>query len=142
MARIRELLGNRETYYVAAEMTVQQAARYMLEKNVGAVPVLEGDKLVGVLSERDIVRRILMANRDWTETKVEDVMTSDPLTVKSSDDHEECMLLMKRHTFRHLPVVEEGRLVGFVSLRDLLLYEVDEKDIEVRMMRLYMEQGA
>lgn len=142
MARIRELLNGRDTYFVRAEQTAQQAGRFMLEKNVGAVPVLSGDQLVGVLSERDLVRRILMHNRDWTTVAVSNVMTPDPLTVKSSDEAQECMLLMKHHGFRHLPVVDEGKLVGFLSMRDLLLHEIDEKEIEVRMMRAYMVQGA
>ncbi len=138
MARIRELLNNRETYFVSDDFTAQQAGRYMLEKNVSAVPVMRGPELVGVLSERDFVRRILMHGRDWTALKVSDVMTPEPLTVKSTDDVQECMLLMKHHGFRHLPVVDDGKLMGFVSLRDLLLNEIDEKEIEVRMMRAYM----
>ncbi len=138
MARIRELLNNRETYFVRDDDTAQQAGRYMLEKNVSAVPVMRGQELVGVLSERDFVRRILMHGRDWTALRVSDVMTPEPLTVKSTDDVQECMLLMKHHGFRHLPVVDDGKLMGFVSLRDLLLNEIDEKEIEVRMMRAYM----
>jgi CBS domain-containing protein len=142
MARIRELLNNRQTYFVLADITAQEAARFMLERNVSAVPVVRDEALVGVLSERDLVRRILMPGRDWKVTKVSEVMTPDPLTVKSTDDVPECMLLMKHHGFRHLPVVDDGKLSGFLSMRDLLLQEIDEKEIEVRMMRAYMVQGA
>ncbi|SRR6266568_4410744 len=138
MARIRELLAGRETFYVQSNMTAKDAAQYMAEKNVGAVPVLEGSALVGVLSERDLVRRILMAGRDWSTTKVNEVMTPDPLTVTTAEDLQECMVLMKRHGFRHLPVSDDGQLHGFVSMRDLLLHDLDEKEIEMRMMRSYI----
>jgi CBS domain-containing protein len=142
MSRIRELLKGRETFLVGAEISAQQAAHYMLEKNVGAVPVVRGSELVGVLSERDLVRRILMAGRDWSKTPVADVMTPDPLTVKSTEDVQECMVLMKHHGFRHLPVCDDGRLIGFVSMRDLLLNDIDEKEIEMRMMRSYISTGS
>ena len=142
MARIRDLLNSRETYYVQADISAQQAAQYMTDKNVGAVPVVSGTELVGVLSERDLVRRILMQGLDWTTTKVSEVMTSDPLTVKPSDDLQDCMVLMKRHGFRHLPVFENEHLEGFVSMRDLLLHDLDEKEIEMRMMRSYIASGG
>jgi len=142
MARIRELLNNREMYFVQSDFTAQAAAHYMQEKNVGAVPVVRGSELVGVLSERDLVRRILLKGRDFSTTMVDDVMTPDPLTVKSADDVQECMVLMKHHGFRHLPVCDDGTLVGFLSMRDLLLHDLDEKDIEVRMMRAYMASGT
>ncbi len=142
MARIRELLDGRETFYVQSEITAQQAAQYMADKNIGAVPVVSGTELVGVLSERDLVRRILMQGRDWASTRVADVMTTDPLTVNPTDDLQECMVLMKRHGFRHLPVCNNGQLEGFVSMRDLLLHDLDEKEIEMRMMRSYIASGG
>jgi CBS domain-containing protein len=142
MARIRELLNGRETFLVQSEITAKDAAEYMLDKNVGAVPVINGTELVGVLSERDLVRRILMQGKDWTRTKVSEVMTPDPLTVTTNEDLQECMVLMKRHGFRHLPVCDDGKLEGFVSMRDLLLHDLDEKEIEVRMMRSYIASGG
>jgi CBS domain-containing protein len=142
MSLIRDLLNGRETFYVQADITAQAAAQYMLEKNVGAVPVVHGTELVGVLSERDLVRRILMAGRDFASTTVSEIMTHDPLTVQTTEDLQKCMVLMKHHGFRHLPVCENGKLEGFVSMRDLLLHDLDEKDIEVRMMRSYIGSGA
>jgi CBS domain-containing protein len=142
MARIRELVNGRDTFFVDANLSAQAAALYMQEKNVGAVPVVQGDELVGVLSERDLVRRILLAGRDWSTTVVRDVMTPDPLTVKDTDSAQECMILMKHHGFRHLPICDSGKLIGFVSMRDLLLHDLDEKEVEVRMMRAYMASGT
>jgi CBS domain-containing protein len=142
MATIRELVQGREVYTVQSNNSVREAAAYMAERNVGAVPVLKGDNLVGVFSERDIVRRVLMEDRDWTSTQVGEVMTPDPLTVVPDDDAEHCMLLMKQHNFRHLPVCDGTRLLGFLSMRELLLHDLDAKEIEVRMMRAYMNAGA
>lgn len=141
MATVGELTKNREIYSIQGNNTVQEAASYMSHRNVGSLPVLRGGKLVGVLSERDIVRRVLMAGRDWKTTRVDEIMSDDPLTVSSQVDVEHCMLLMKQHGFRHLPVVDSGILVGFISMRDLLLHEVDEKELEMRMMRAYMSNG-
>ncbi len=142
MPTIRQLIQGREVYTVQSNHTVRDAAAYMAERNVGAVPVLRGEDLVGVFSERDVVRRVLMAGHDWSTTRVEQVMTSEPLTVVPDDDAEHCMLLMKQHNFRHLPVCDGTRLVGFLSMRELLLHDLDAKEIEVRMMRAYMNAGA
>jgi CBS domain-containing protein len=142
MATIRELLRDREVYTVQSNNTVREVATFMAERNIGAVPVLSGSDLVGVFSERDVVRRVLLENRDWSTTKVSQVMSAEPLTVVPDDDVEHCMLLMKQHAFRHLPVCEDGRLKGFLSMRELLLHDLDAKEIEVRMMRAYMNAGA
>lgn len=142
MATIRELVRDREIYTVQSTSTVREAAAFMADRNVGAVPVLSGDELVGVFSERDVVRRVLLRNRDWDSTRVEDVMSADPLTVSPVEEVEQCMLLMKQHGFRHLPVCDGKHLMGFISMRELLLHDLDAKEIEVRMMRAYMNAGA
>ena len=142
MATIRELVRDREVYTVQSNNTVREVATFMAEKNVGAVPVLRGDDLVGVISERDVVRRVLLQNLDWNSTPVSEVMSAEPLTVVPDDDAEHCMLLMKQHNFRHLPVCDGTRLLGFLSMRELLLHDLDAEEIEVRMMRAYMNAGA
>jgi CBS domain-containing protein len=142
MATIRELIRNREVYTVQSNDSVRDAATFMAERNVGAVPVLRGTELVGVFSERDVVRRVLLQNLDWNTVSVSDVMSAEPLIVVPDDDVEHCMLLMKQHNFRHLPVCEDQRLMGFLSMRELLLHDLDAKEIEVRMMRAYMNAGA
>ncbi len=142
MATIRDILQGREVYSVQANNTINEAATYMLRRDIGAAPVLDGSRLVGVISERDIVRRVMLANRDWTKMLVREAMSDDPLIVTPAEEVEHCMLLMKQHRFRHLPVAEDGKLVGFIAMRDLLLHDLDEKDIEVRMMRAYMAAGG
>jgi len=138
MSTIRQLLKNRQTYTVESQQSVLDVARFMVERNIGAVPVLEGGKLVGIFSERDIMKRVLVEGKDPKKAKVSDVMTPNPLVVTADESFDNCMVLMKQHGFRHLPILDGNKLAGLVSLRDLLLHEVDEKDGEVKMMRAYM----
>jgi len=118
---------------------VLEVARAMVERNIGAVPVLRDGLLVGIFSERDLMKRVVVEARDPRTTRVDEVMTDDPLTVTPDESLETCMILMRRHGFRHLPVCEGKKLRGIVSLRDILLHDLNEKDHEVRMMRAYIQ---
>jgi CBS domain-containing protein len=135
---ICDLIKNQETYQADLSNTVLETVRAMVEHNIGAVPVIHNGELVGIFSERDLMRRVVAEGRDPRSTCVAEVMTEDPLTVSTSEDLGNCMALMRRHGFRHLPVCHEGQLLGMVSLRDILLHDLDEKDDEVRMMRAYI----
>lgn len=141
MASIHDLIHDRETYTVNSDETVLAAARFMVERNIGAVPVLQRGELAGIFSERDIMKRVLAAGRDPKTTKVSEVMTREPKVVAPGESLENCMRLMREHGFRHLPVCEGKRLVGLVSLRDLLLRDLTEKDDEVKMMRAYIHSN-
>jgi CBS domain-containing protein len=101
--------------------------------------VLRDGLLVGIFSERDLMKRVVVEGRDPRATRVDAVMTEDPLTVRPDESLETCMLLMRRHGFRHLPVCDGKELKGIVSLRDILLHDLNEKDHEVRMMRAYIQ---
>jgi CBS domain-containing protein len=136
--RICDLIKDQETYQADMGQTVLETVRAMVERNIGAVPVIHGGELVGIFSERDLMRRVVAEGRDPRATYVAEVMTDDPLAVGTGEDLETCMALMRRHGFRHLPVCHEGQLVGMVSLRDILLHDLNEKDDEVRMMRAYI----
>ncbi|MGA7907481.1 MAG: CBS domain-containing protein [Candidatus Sulfotelmatobacter sp.] len=136
--RICDLITNQETYKAEMGQTVLETARAMVQHNIGAVPVMHGDKLVGIFSERDLMKRVVAEGRDPRSTCLAEVMTDDPLTVNMQEELEACMALMRRHNFRHLPVCHEGQLIGIVSLRDILLHDLNEKDDEVRMMRAYI----
>lgn len=136
--RICELIKDQETYQAELGHTVIETVRAMVERNIGAVPVIYSGKLVGIFSERDLMRRVVAEGRDPRSTCMAEVMTDDPLAVGTGEDLETCMALMRRHGFRHLPVCHEGQLVGMVSLRDILLHDLNEKDDEVRMMRAYI----
>jgi CBS domain-containing protein len=136
--RIRDLIKDQETYQAELGHTVLETVRAMVERNIGAVPILHGGKLVGIFSERDLMRRVVAEGRDPRSTCLAEVMTDDPLSINMNESLENCMALMRRHGFRHLPVCHEGQLIGVVSLRDILLHDLDEKDDEVRMMRAYI----
>jgi len=135
---ISDLLKNQVPISAEAHQTVLEVARLMVQHNIGAVPVLQDGQLAGIFSERDLMSRVVVAGKDPARTVVSQVMTEDPLTVAPNDQLETCMTLMKRHGFRHLPVCSGRDLKGIVSLRDILLHDLDEKDDEVRMMRAYL----
>jgi CBS domain-containing protein len=140
MAAILELLkkNRHDLHVVQHDQTVIEAIHFMVENNVGAVPVLRRGELVGIFSERDVMTRVLVRGQDPHTTQVDHVMSRDPLRVAPDASIHDCMVLMKQHKFRHLPICDGKKLVGFLSLRDLLLHEVDEKDSEVQMMRAYI----
>lgn len=136
---ICNLIKNQDTYRAEAHQTVLEVAQTMVSRNIGAVPVIRDGVLVGIFSERDLMKRVVVEGRDPRQTRVEEVMTPDPFTVGPQEDLQACMILMRRHGFRHVPVCEGGKVLGVVSLRDLMLHDLDEKDDEVRMMRAYIQ---
>jgi CBS domain-containing protein len=111
----------------------------MVERNIGAVPVLHHGQLVGIFSERDLMKRVVAEGRDPRSTSLDEVMTDDPLTISLNEELGNCTSVMRRNNFRHLPVCDEGKLVAMVSLRDVLLQDLTDKDDEVRMMRAYIQ---
>ncbi len=135
---ICDLIKDQDTYQAELGHTVLETVRAMVERNIGAVPVIHAGQLVGIFSERDLMRRVVAEGRDARSTCMAEVMTDDPLAVGTGEDLETCMALMRRHGFRHLPVCHDGHLVGMVSLRDILLHDLNEKDDEMRMMRAYI----
>jgi CBS domain-containing protein len=136
---VYDLINTQDTYRADADQFAFDVAQAMVDRNIGAVPVLRDGLLVGIFSERDLMRRVVVEGRDCRTTRVEEVMTEDPLTVSPDESLENCMVLMRRHGFRHLPVCEGKQLRGIVSLRDILLHDLSEKDHEVRMMRAYIQ---
>jgi CBS domain-containing protein len=137
--RVYDLITTQETYRATASQTVLDVAQAMVDRNIGAVPVLRDGVLVGIFSERDLMKRVVVEGRDPQTTRLEEVMTGEPLTVSPDENLETCMILMRRHGFRHLPICEGKELRGIVSLRDILLHDLSEKDHEVRMMRAYIQ---
>lgn len=138
MSTIRELIQDRKVHTLQASESVMTAALYMTRWNIGAVPVMDRDQLVGMFSERDMLTRVVAADRNPEMTRIHEVMTANPFVVGPDDTIERCMLAMKQHGFRHLPVCDGERFIGFVSLRDLLLYDLDEKEVDIKMMRAYL----
>jgi CBS domain-containing protein len=112
----------------------------MAEAGVGAIIVLEGDALVGIFSERDLMTRVVVARRDPAETPVSAVMTRDVVTADVRDRVDACEDKMRRAGCRHLPVLAEGRVIGMISMRDLLRDELEEERHELEELRAYIHQ--
>ena len=138
MKTIGALMHGREVYHVPPEMTVREVARYMAERRVGALCVLEGDRLTGIVSERDITARVVAKGLDPDATRVREVMTREIVVAHEEESREDGMRKMKQAGCRHLPVVQADRLVGMVSLRDLLQVDLSEKDEEIRWLNAYI----
>ena len=121
MATVYDLVKDRRVYSVDADKTVLEAARFMMEHSIGALPVLRNGELVGIFSERDVMNRVVAVGRTPGTTKIAEVMTANPRGVDMNESIEECLFLMKEFGFRHLPIVSGKELKGLVSLRDLLV---------------------
>jgi CBS domain-containing protein len=142
MATIRDLLTNRTIHYIQPHQTVFEAARYMVQCNVGAVPVLDGTKLVGIFSERDIMSKVVTRQLDPQHTPIAEVMSTTVRTLAPNSSCEDAMVMMQTHGIRHLPVCDGTTLVGFLSLRDLLRHTLEEKAGEADMMRAYIQTSV
>jgi CBS domain-containing protein len=138
MKTIGSIVEGRETYHLRDGQTVREAARYMTERRVGAVAVLDGNRLAGIVSERDIMGRVVAKGLDPDQVRVGDVMTKDLVVAQTGDSHDDGLRRMKQAGCRHLPVVEGDRLVGMVSQRDLLQIDLTEKDEEIRWLNAYI----
>jgi CBS domain-containing protein len=121
VASIYDLVKDRRVYSVDADKTVVEAARFMMEHNIGALPVLRNGELVGIFSERDIMNRVVAVGRMPGQTRVAEVMTTNPRTVSVDETVDNCLFLMREFGFRHLPICEGKTLKGLVSLRDVIL---------------------
>ncbi|MBI3651204.1 MAG: CBS domain-containing protein [Acidobacteria bacterium] len=128
----------RELYKVASGATVQTAAEYMTERNIGAVTIVDGDRVVGLFSERDLMRRVIATGKDPNAVTVGEVMTTELIAGLPEDSCEEGISKMRQAKCRHLPVLEGHQFLGLISLRDLLEVEVDEQAEELRMLNTYI----
>jgi CBS domain-containing protein len=138
MSRVRDIVRNRELFYVEEGKTVAEVARRMADLHCGAILVLNGEDLRGVFSERDLMNRVVLEGRDPRSTRVEEVMSTHLATVDETASLEEAMELMHTHGCRHLPVTGEGRVLAFLSMRDLMHFELARKTEELHHMRTYI----
>jgi len=126
MLKLRELVKDRKIYSIDAACSVLEAARLMMEHNIGALPVLRNGELAGMFSERDIMNRVVAVGRTPGHTTVAEVMTANPRAVHADETVEECLFIMNEFGFRHLPIVEGKELRGLVSLRDVVTHQAAE----------------
>lgn len=138
MKKLRDVMRPGFLFTVQRDATVAQAARVMAANNVGIVIVLDGGRLVGVFSERDVVRRVVDRGLDAARTPVADVMTAELVVADADDDYQSAMRQMDQANIRHLPVVSEGRLLSMISIRDLLRVELQDQGEEIRYLKEYL----
>lgn len=135
------ILENRghDTITATPDMKVSDVVKLFAEKRIGAVPVVDGKAVVGVMSERDLVHCVAREGRDGIDKPVSEVMTSPAITVEPSFNILAALGLMTRRRIRHLPVVDDGAMVGFVSIGDLVKYRMDRIEQDAQAMRDYIQ---
>ncbi|AKU50558.1 CBS domain-containing protein [Xanthomonas arboricola] len=140
MQTVRQLLGTKqvEVFAVAADAAVIEAIRLMADKGIGAVLVMDGPRLVGIVSERDYARKVVLRDRASSTTSVSDIMSTQVVTVSLSDTVERCMQLMTDGRFRHLPVVDNGRVQGVISIGDLVKAVIENQQRDIDQLQRYI----
>lgn len=123
---------------IAPGKTVYEAIALMAEKNVGALPVLEDGRLVGMFSERDYTRKVILQGRASRDTLVREIMSQSPRTATPGDSVQNCLETMTKSRIRHLPVLEEGRLVGIISIGDLVNWVIAVQSTQIEELHRYM----
>lgn len=145
MRTVRQLLeakapaaGRPEIFAIAPDAAVIDAVRLMAEKGIGAVLVMDGARLAGILSERDYARKIVLEGRSSKDTPVREIMTSDVVTVRPDDTTDACMQLVTERRIRHLPVSEGDAVVGVVSIGDLVKAVIEDQQLELDQLQRYI----
>ena len=142
MSRVKEITKSREIFTVEETQPVADVARRMAELNIGAILVLRDGQLKGVFSERDLMVRVVVPGLDPATTPVGQVMSTQLMTVAEDAPLEEAKERMRSHNCRHLPVLNGPRLTGFLSMRDLMHFELACKEEELHHMRAYIHGSA
>jgi CBS domain-containing protein len=138
MRPIGPLVSGRDVVVVDIATSVEHAARIMSDRQIGAVPVVDGERVAGIFTERDVMARVVAAGINAAETPVSAVMSTNLVVADVRDSHDVCLRRMQQARVRHLLVLDGGRLAGVLSLRDLLALELDEKDEEVTLLNAYV----
>jgi CBS domain-containing protein len=141
VAQILKAKADPSIYTVAPGASVYEAVKLMAEKNIGALVVMEDDAIVGIITERDYARKIVLMARSSKDTPVRDIMTSSVMYVSPSQRTDECMALMTESRVRHLVVIESGKLVGVVSIGDLVKDTISEQEFIIQQLQRYITGG-
>ncbi len=141
MKTVAELLRTKPTRAVVAvspELSVLDAIKILAAENIGAAVVMSGDRLAGILSERDYTRKVILKGRSSDSTRVEEIMTANVVVVSPRTKARDCMALMTEKGIRHLPVVDEGRVIGMVSIRDIVSDIIADQDFTIEQLEHYI----
>lgn len=137
---IRDILKKKghEVWSITPESTVYRAIEVMADKHVGALVVIDGDKVVGIISERDYARKVILSRRSSKETRVEEIMASPVIFVEPNHAVDECMRIMTNNHIRHLPVIQQEKVIGIVSIGDLVNWIISAQDHTIRLLENYV----
>lgn len=140
MRTVRQLLEAKSpsTHAIAPDAPVLDALRLMATHGIGAVLVMEGARLVGILSERDYARKVVLHGRTSADTPVRDIMSPDVVSTTPNDTTDRCMALMTDRRIRHLPVIEDGAVIGIVSIGDLVKAVIEDQQVELDQLQRYI----
>ncbi|MCO4292639.1 CBS domain-containing protein [Solitalea sp. MAHUQ-68] len=140
MGKVRNILqlkGN-AVYTITSGHTVYEALELLTAKNIGALIVVDDGKLTGIFTERHYARKVILKSRSSKETLIGEIMTESPIVVSPNDSIEHCMRLMTDKFIRHLPVVDEGQIVGLISIGDVVKYIIDEQKFIIENLEHYI----
>ena len=141
MKTAAQILGakpDRTVHTIGPTASVYEAVRLMADKNIGALVVVERDKVVGIVSERDYARKVVLMARSSKDTLLGDIMSSPVMYVRPEQTSEECMALMTENRLRHLPVMDDGRLIGLISIGDLVKATISEQQFIIEQLEHYI----
>lgn len=140
MLRIKYLLATKPKtlWSIGPDEPVLQAIRLMSDKEIGALPIMQAEKLLGIVSERDYARKIILMGRSSADTPVSQIMTTEVVTISPEDTVHRCMELMTEKRIRHLPVVEKGKLIGMISIGDLVKAVIEEQQQTIVQLERYI----
>lgn len=140
MKRVRDILElkGRQVWSVEPEVTVFDALKLMAEKEIGALTVMDGEKLIGIVSERDYARKVILLGRSSPTTAVKEIMTQRVVCTHLEQPIEECMALVTEKRVRHLPVIEEGKIVGLISIGDLVKSIIADQKFIIEQLERYI----
>ena len=123
---------------ISPTATVFEAIRLLAQRNIGALPVVDGDKLIGIFSERDYTRKVALEGKTSRDTRVKEIVSCDVITISPESTVEEAMRLMTENHIRHLPVVEDNKLVGFISIGDMVNWTISAQNAAIDQMESYL----
>jgi len=140
MGKVREILKikGHAVYSVTPNTTVYSAIEQMCEKNIGGVVIVDNDKLVGIFTERDYARKLILKGKSSKDTPISELMTKDPITVTPDSKLEDCMNIMSNKRIRHLPVIENNLIVGMISIGDLVKFIIEEQRSIIEHLEHYI----
>jgi CBS domain-containing protein len=143
MITVRQLLRAKghDVWHIAPDASVYDALKLMADKEVGALLVLEGEDLIGIISERDYARKVILKEKSSMDTPIKEIMTHEVISVRPEQTLQECMALMTDKRIRHLPVLENDQLIGIISIGDVVKAIISQQEFMIEQLERYIEGG-